>query len=63
MKRQDLTQLDKRVVQKNIESGVVKKDDFEKYIKSLPDEKENSEQVPFEEDELFPIAEKDKDPH
>ncbi len=41
---------DLRTVKRNVESGLIKEDDHTKFLKSLPDESNNFETLPFEEE-------------
>lgn len=40
---------DKRTAKRNIKRGFLKEDEYEKFLKSLPDEAENSVPVSYEE--------------
>jgi hypothetical protein len=39
---------DSRVVERNIQRGFTKVDDYEKFVKDLPDESENAETISIE---------------
>jgi len=39
---------DSRVVERNIQRGFAKADDYDKFVKDLPDESENAETVSIE---------------
>ncbi len=43
--------VDKRIVERNIQKGMLTRDDHIKYIGKLPDRAENAEAVSFEEEE------------
>lgn len=51
MKPTDPKLFDQRIVKRNIQQGLIKEEDHQKFLKSLPDEKNNYEEVPFEEEE------------
>ena len=40
---------DRRVVEKNIREGIVSREDYEKFLKSLPDRDQEAQWVPIEE--------------
>ena len=42
--------LDHRTLKRNLAQGLVKEEDYQKFLKSLPDESENCETVPFEDE-------------
>lgn len=54
MKNIDLKLIDTRTAQRYINQGLLKKEDYDKYLKSLPDDSENLVSVNFE--ELSPPA-------
>lgn len=47
---------DQRTIRKNIEDGVTKAEEYNKFLKALPDEANIAEEVPYtdEDDELPP---------
>lgn len=49
MKSTDLKQFDLRLLRRNLDQGVIKKEELDKYLKSLPDDSEQAESVNFEE--------------
>jgi len=56
MTKKNLSLFDSRIVKRNIDQGLITKEDYEKHLKSLPDDSENSENVDFEailEDEMI----------
>ena len=53
---------DQRTVRKSIENGVTKEEDFNKFLKSLPDEASLADEVPYkDEDDLRAEAEEQAD--
>lgn len=59
MKPIDIKLIDKRVIHKNMEQGLMSGDDYKKYLHALPDDRENSLTVDFEtlfEDHLSPLS-------
>lgn len=52
MKPIDIKLFDQRTLKRNLEKGLLKEDDYQKYLKSLPNDEDNFETVPFDEDEV-----------
>lgn len=50
--KQDEKLFDQRVVARNIRLGFVKEEDYQKHIKTLADDKENCEEVAYEDPTL-----------
>lgn len=51
MKQNDPKYFDQRTIRRNIENGVIKEDEFQKFLKSLPDEAQNGQEAPLEDDD------------
>lgn len=45
MKNKDIKLFDKRIYQRSISSGLIKKDDFQKFVGDLPDSAQNIQVV------------------
>ncbi|MDO8519022.1 MAG: hypothetical protein Q7T11_02535 [Deltaproteobacteria bacterium] len=47
---------DQRTVRKQIEDGTTKEEDYKKFLKTLPDESANADQVPYEDEDDLKAA-------
>ncbi len=55
MKQNELKVFDQRTVKRNIKQGLIKNEDYQKFIKTLPDDAEALDILPFEDPEAIDI--------
>jgi hypothetical protein len=56
MSTKSVRYFDRRTFKRNIETGFITQSDYDNYIKNLPDESDNFEEIPFEEPDELPFT-------